>query len=137
MRDLRLDHRAAMQRRIVQSPKFPSRKSPMKIAACVLAAAVSSVASATFVEFYTVKTQTSNSGVNLDVYVLYARFDSATDTIVNAFNFNGFAGATTTPSTTRTTSTRKTPASSRRPLAVGLRRRRAPRRPTVPSTRTS
>jgi hypothetical protein len=67
----------------------------MKIAACVLAAAVSSVASATFVEFYTVKTQTSNSGVNLDVYVLYARFDGATDTVVNAFNFNGFAGATT------------------------------------------
>jgi hypothetical protein len=65
----------------------------MKIAACVLAAAVSSVASATFVEFYTVKTQTSNSGVNLDVYTLYARFDGATDTVVNAFNFNGFAGA--------------------------------------------
>ena len=67
----------------------------MKIAACVLAAAVSSAATATFVEFYTVKTQTSNSGVDLDVYVLYARFDGATDTIVNAFNFNGFAGATT------------------------------------------
>jgi len=67
----------------------------MKIAACVLAAAVSSAASATFVEFYTVKTQTSNSGIDLDVYVLYARFDGATDTIVNAFNFNGFPGATT------------------------------------------
>ncbi|MBI1304930.1 MAG: hypothetical protein GC172_14270 [Phycisphaera sp.] len=65
----------------------------MKIAACVLAAAVSSAASATFVEYYTVKTQTSNSGIDLDVYTLYARFDGATDTVVNAFNFNGFAGA--------------------------------------------
>ena len=60
----------------------------MKIAAFALAAAVTSVSSAAFVEYYTVKTQTSNSGVNLDVYVLFARFSGATDTVVNAFNFN-------------------------------------------------
>ena len=60
----------------------------MKLMALALAAAVSSTASAAFVEFYTVKTQTSNSGVNLDVYVLYARFDGATDTVLNAFHFN-------------------------------------------------
>jgi len=66
----------------------------MKLMALALAAAVSSTASAAFVEFYTVKTQTSNSGVDLDVYVLYARFNGATDTVLNAFNFNGLAGAT-------------------------------------------
>jgi len=60
----------------------------MKLTALALAAAVSSVASATFVEFYTVKTQSTNSGVNLDVYTLYARFNGATDTVLNAFNFN-------------------------------------------------
>ena len=67
----------------------------MKLMALALVAAVSSTASATFVEFYTEKTQTSNSGVNLDVYVLYARFNGATDTVLNAFNLNGLAGATT------------------------------------------
>ena len=67
----------------------------MKLTALALAAAVSSVASATFVEFYTVKTQTSNSGVNLDVYTLYARFNGATDTVLNAFNFNRTDGAAT------------------------------------------
>ena len=67
----------------------------MKIAALALAAAVSSVASASFVEFYTVKTQTSTAGTNLDVYVLFARFSGATDTVVNAFNFNRLDSGTT------------------------------------------
>jgi hypothetical protein len=67
----------------------------MKIAAFALAAAVTSVSSAAFVEYYTVKTQTSNSGVNLDVYSLFARFSGATDTIVNAFNFNRVDGTAT------------------------------------------
>jgi len=67
----------------------------MKLTALALAAAVSSVASATFVEFYTVKTQTSNSGINLDVYTLYARFNGATDTVLNAFNFNRTDGSAT------------------------------------------
>jgi hypothetical protein len=60
----------------------------MKLTALALAAAVSSVASATFVEYYTVKTQVTNSGIDLDVYTLYARFNGATDTVLNAFNFN-------------------------------------------------
>ena len=67
----------------------------MKLTALALAAAVSSVASATFVEYYTVKTSTTNSGVALDVYVLYARFNGATDTVLNAFNFNRTDGAAT------------------------------------------
>jgi MYXO-CTERM domain-containing protein len=60
----------------------------MKLMAMTLAAAVSSVSSATFVEYYTVKTQVADAGVDLDVYVLYARFNGATDTVLNAFNFN-------------------------------------------------
>ena len=67
----------------------------MKLTALALAAAVSSAASATFVEYVTVKTSTTNSGVALDVYVLYARFNGATDTVLNAFNFNAVGGATT------------------------------------------
>ena len=60
----------------------------MKLMAMTLAAAVSSVSSATFVEYYTVKSQVSDAGIALDVYVLYARFNGATDTVLNAFNFN-------------------------------------------------
>ncbi len=67
----------------------------MKLMALALAAAVSSTASAAFVEFYTVKTQVSTGGVDLDAYMLYARFDGATDTVLNAFNLNGLAGSTT------------------------------------------
>ena len=62
----------------------------MKLMAMTLAAAVSSVSSATFVEYYTVKSQVTDAGTGtaLDVYVLYARFNGATDTVLNAFNFN-------------------------------------------------
>jgi hypothetical protein len=63
------------------------------LSSLALAAAVSSVASATFVEYYTVKTQSTNSGVDLDVYNLYARFNGATDTLLNAFNWNAIDGA--------------------------------------------
>ncbi len=66
----------------------------MKLMALALAGAVSSVASATFVEYYTVKTEVSSGGVLLDQYVLFARFNGATDTVLNAFNLNGLAGAT-------------------------------------------
>ena len=68
----------------------------MKIAAFALAAAVTSVSSAAFVEYYTVKTQTSFGGTDLDVYVLFARFSGSTDTVVNAFNFNRVDGTDTT-----------------------------------------
>ncbi len=67
----------------------------MKLTALALAAAVSSVASATFVEYYTVKTQVTNSSVNLDAYLLYARFNGATDTVLNAFNWNAIGDAST------------------------------------------
>jgi hypothetical protein len=67
----------------------------MKLMALALTAAVASTASATFVDYYTVKSQSTNSGVNLDVYVLYARFNGATDTVLNAFNFNAIGGAVT------------------------------------------
>jgi hypothetical protein len=67
----------------------------MKLMAFALTAAVASSASATFVEYYTVKTQSTTSGVNLDVYVLYARFNGATDTVLNAFNFNRLDGSDT------------------------------------------
>ena len=56
------------------------------LSSLALAAAVSSVASATFVEYYTVKTQSTNSGVDLDVYNLYARFNGATDTVLSNSN---------------------------------------------------
>ena len=67
----------------------------MKIAAFALAAAVTSVSSAAFVEYVVVKTQTSNSGIDLDVYTLSARFNGATDTVLNAFNFNRVDGTDT------------------------------------------
>ena len=54
----------------------------------VLAVGVSGMASATWTDFYVVKTQTSNSGVNLDVYQLFARFNGPTDTVLNAFNLD-------------------------------------------------
>ena len=59
--------------------------------------ALAGSASASFTEFYTVKTTVTNTGlggpVSLDVYKIYARFNGPTDTILNAFNLNGLAGA--------------------------------------------
>ncbi len=55
--------------------------------------ALAGSASATFTEFYTVKSSVTNTGlggpVSLDVYKIYARFNGPTDTILNAFNLNG------------------------------------------------
>ena len=67
----------------------------MKLVAISLAAAVSSVASAAFVEFYTVRTEVSTGGVDLDQYVLFARFDGATDTVLSCSNWNALPGAIT------------------------------------------
>lgn len=50
--------------------------------------AVGGSAHATFVEYYTVQSQVTVVGIALDVYLLYARFNGATDTVLNAFNFN-------------------------------------------------
>jgi hypothetical protein len=57
--------------------------------------ALAGSASASFVEFYTVKTQVTHvpTSTLLDVYKIYARFNGPTDTILNAFNLNGLAGA--------------------------------------------
>ena len=50
--------------------------------------AVGGSAHATFVEYYTVKSQVSDSGIALNVYLLYARFNGGTDTVLNPSNFN-------------------------------------------------
>jgi len=62
------------------------------VASMALAAAVSSAASATFVEYVVVKTSATNSGIALDVYNVFARFNGPTDTLLNAFNFNRVDG---------------------------------------------
>ena len=54
----------------------------------IIGLGVTGMASATWTDFYTVKTQTSNSGINLDVYQLFARFNGPTDTVLNAFNLD-------------------------------------------------
>lgn len=65
----------------------------MKLSALALAAAVSSAASATFVSYVVTKTSTATGGVSLDVYTVWARFDGATDTVLNVFNFSYSGGA--------------------------------------------
>ena len=75
------------------STKSPLETPLMKIAASVLAAAVTTVSSAEFIEFCYSQIQTSNSGVELDVYTIWARFSGATDTVLNAFNFNRVDGS--------------------------------------------
>jgi hypothetical protein len=65
----------------------------MKFTAFALAAAVTSVSSANFVSYVVTKTSTTNSGIALDVYTLWARFDGPTDTVLNAFNFNRVDGS--------------------------------------------
>jgi len=61
----------------------------------VAAALIAGAADAGFTSFVVTKTQTSNSGVDLDVYTLWGRFDGATDTVVNAFNFRRTDSAST------------------------------------------
>ena len=57
--------------------------------------ALAGSASATWTEFYTVKTSVTHAptGIALDVYKIYARFNGPTDTILNAFNLDALAGA--------------------------------------------
>ena len=55
--------------------------------------ALAGSASASFTEFYTVKTVVTSGALTLDTYKIYARFSGPTDTILNAFNLNGLAGA--------------------------------------------
>ena len=51
-----------------------------------LGLAVSGVASATFTGYTVVATNTANSGQNLVRYEVFANFNGATDTVLNAFN---------------------------------------------------
>ena len=65
------------------------------LAGSLLAASATGVVEATWVEFYTVKTSVTHAptGIALDVYKIYARFNGPTDTILNAFNLDALAGA--------------------------------------------
>jgi len=60
------------------------------MAGIAAAAVVAGSANATFVEFYQFKTQpvADGSGIDLDTYMLYARFNGATDTVLNTSNFH-------------------------------------------------
>jgi len=66
----------------------------MKIGLMAAAAglAVSSMASAAFVQFVVTSAAVSNSGQNLVRYEVFARFNGPTDTLLNAFNFNAVGG---------------------------------------------
>lgn len=65
----------------------------MNLMALALATSVASSASATLVELYSTKTQVTSSGIALDVYTVFARFNGATDTVLNAFNLDRIAGS--------------------------------------------
>jgi len=75
--------------------QFNNNKYSRFIATLAVAACASSIANGSFVEFYTVKSQVTHVPTNtlLDIYKIYARFNGPTDTILNAFNLNGLAGA--------------------------------------------
>jgi hypothetical protein len=64
------------------------RRARLATCATGIAAIVAGTANAGFVGLVVDKTQTSNAGINLDVYTLWARFDGPTDTVLNAYNFN-------------------------------------------------
>ena len=63
------------------------------IVAAVAGLAVSSMASAAFTGYVVTSANTSNSGQNLTVYTVWARFNGATDTVLNAFNFAATGGS--------------------------------------------
>ena len=71
------------------------RRARLATCATGIAAIVAGTANAGFVGFVVTKTQTSNSGVDLDVYGLFARFNGPTDTVLTAFGLYrpGFTGA--------------------------------------------
>ena len=51
--------------------------------------AVAGSASASFVQYVVTSSSAANSGQNLTVYTLWARFNGPTDTVLNAFNLGG------------------------------------------------
>ena len=54
---------------------------------------VTGMASASFVGYFVTSANVSNSGQNLTVYTVAARFNGATDTLLNAFNLGSTSGA--------------------------------------------
>jgi len=54
---------------------------------------VTGMASASFVNYFVTSANVSNSGQNLTVYTVVARFNGATDTLLNAFNLGSTSGA--------------------------------------------
>ena len=77
--------------------QFNNNKYSRFITTLAVAACASSIANGAFVEFYTVKATVTHTGLgatgSFDTYKIYARFNGPTDTILNAFNLNGLAGA--------------------------------------------
>ena len=64
--------------------------------AAVAGLAVSGAASATFTSFVVTSANVTNSGQNLTVYSVFARFDGATDTLLNCFNLGAVGGSSLT-----------------------------------------
>jgi len=58
--------------------------------------AIVPAASATFIDFYCTSQSTTNSGQNLTVYTIWARFNGPTDTVLNAFNLAGVGASSMT-----------------------------------------
>ena len=59
----------------------------------IAALAVASTTSATFVDLVVTSTSATNSGVSLSVYTVWARFNGATDTLLNCYNFGAVGGS--------------------------------------------
>jgi hypothetical protein len=66
------------------------------LAGLMAAASVGHTAMASFVSYVVTATNVTNSGQNLVVYTLWARFNGATDTVLNAFNFGAVGGSSMT-----------------------------------------
>ena len=66
------------------------------ITASVATLAVASAASATFTGFVVSASNVTNSGQNLTVYTVVARFNGPTDTLLNCFNFGAVNGSSLT-----------------------------------------
>ena len=66
------------------------------ITSFLAAGAVASVASATFTGYFVTSTNVTNSGQNLTVYTVMARFNGPTDTLLNCFNLGATGGSSLT-----------------------------------------
>ncbi len=66
------------------------------LAGLMAAASLGHTAMASFVSYVVTATNVTNSGQNLVVFTLWARFNGATDTVLNAFNLGGVGGTSLT-----------------------------------------